>query len=110
MNKEAKDLIAKLIILSPDSRLSAQAALRHPWLVPNTEVIKLSTVLAIDTALMRRFNARRRWTKLRNILSVLKWMKPKLDGKLDFDIDKLVVRNIKKDKLKKCFKRKKSLK
>ena len=110
VTKEAKDLIAKLILLSPNCRLSALAALRHPWLVPNTEVIKLSKVIAIDTALMRRFNARRRWTKLRNVLSVLKWLKPRQDGKLDFDIEKLVVKHIKRNRLKKCFKRKKSLK
>ena len=110
VSEEAKDLIAKLIVLTPEGRLSALSALRHPWLTPNTEIVKLHKMVAIDTALMRRFNARRKWTKLRNILSAIKWMKPKLDGKWDFDIEKLVVKHIKKDRLRKCFKRKKSLK
>ena len=103
-------LITKLIVLTPEGRLNAKSTLRHPWLEPNSETIKLSKVIAIDTALMRRFNARRRWTKLRHILSAIKWMKPKRDGKWDFDIEHLVVKHIRKDRLRKCFKRKKSLK
>jgi calcium-dependent protein kinase len=31
VSKEAKDLIQRMIVVDPDSRISAQDALRHPW-------------------------------------------------------------------------------
>ena len=105
VSTEAKDLISKLLVLTPEKRLGAPSALRHSWLMPNTEVIKLSKVLAIDTALMRRFNARRRWNKLRTIVSVVKWMKR---GMWDYDIEKVASRHVRKNRVKKCLKKKKT--
>ena len=46
-------------------------------------------------------------------MALIKFHKPSTGGedeKFDFEFEKLVIRHIKKNRLKKCFRRKKSLK
>ena len=109
MSSGGLDLIRQLMVLQPDRRISARAALRHPWLEPSTEVVRLTRVIDIDTALMRRFNSRRHWAVLRSLLSWIKLYKPIKEG-AQLDFDSLVIKHIKKNRLKKCFKRKKNVK
>ena len=70
---------------------------------------KLSGDCLIDTALMRRYIARRRWMLLRSVLAMMTLFKPTKQEDLEFE--KIVIKHIKKNRLKKCFqKRRKSLK
>ena len=110
MSSGGLDLIRQLMVLQPDRRISAGAALRHPWLEPSTEVMRLSRVIDIDTALMRRFNSRRHWAVLRSLLSWIKLYKPIKEGGQELEFDSLVIKHIKKNRLKKCFRRKKNVK
>ena len=80
--------------------------MRHQWLEPSTELVRLTRVIDIDTAMMRRFNSRRRWALLRSLLSWLRLYQPIKEG-AQLDFDSLVIRHIKKNRLKKCFKKKK---
>ena len=81
--------------------------MRHPWLEPTKALLTLSKKIKIDTALMRRFNARRRWKKLRNLWNFVKRMRINKERPFDFDVETFAVRHIKKERLKKFFKRKK---
>ena len=85
------------------------SALRHSWLEPSTELMRLARVIDIDTATLRRFNSRRRWALLRSLLTWLRLYKPIKEG-TQLDFDNLVIRHIRKNRLKKCFKKKKNLK
>ena len=85
------------------------SALRHSWLEPSTELMRLARVIDIDTATLRRFNSRRRWALLRSLLTWLRLYKPIKEG-TPLEFDSLVIRHIKKNRLKKCFRRKKNLK
>ena len=48
ISKEAKDLITKLLELNPDKRISAEAALNHPWFTNNKIKEKLLDISAED--------------------------------------------------------------
>ena len=75
--------------------------------------VKLSKEITIDTSLMRRYNARRYWTMLRNVMTLVKLYKPsQTEGveKKDIEFETLIMKHIKKNRLKKCFNRKRSLK
>lgn len=58
MGYVAKDLIAKLLVVDPTKRLTADAVLKHPWIIGDVTPRKgLPTV----TAKIKEFNARRKW-------------------------------------------------
>ena len=86
-------------------------SLQQNTLTENHFIVKMSGNLLIDTTLMRRYNARRHWTVLRSVVTMISLHKPSLiksGGELEFE--NIVIRHIKKNRLKKCFRRKKSLK
>lgn len=53
VSNEAKDLISKLLLVEPSKRLTAQEALRHPWLSGAAPSTQLSANLNIFTSLKR---------------------------------------------------------
>ncbi|KAJ8598221.1 hypothetical protein CTAYLR_005529 [Chrysophaeum taylorii] len=60
VSDDAKDLIRKMLVVNPDSRLTADQALRHPWfLVGDHELISRNLTSTLDT--MKKFNARRKF-------------------------------------------------
>lgn len=74
-------------------------------------VVRMSKEINIDTALLRRYNARRRWTLLRTVMTLIKLVRPAATtGAANTDnleFEKLVIKHIKKTRLKKCFRKKK---
>lgn len=52
MSEDAKDLIRKLLVLSPAGRLSAQQALLHPWFCNSSATTdsELSIAAAVDVS------------------------------------------------------------
>mmetsp|Transcript_3304 Transcript_3304/g.12722 ORF Transcript_3304/g.12722 Transcript_3304/m.12722 type:complete len:502 (+) Transcript_3304:339-1844(+) len=60
VSDDAKDLIRKMLVVNPESRLSADQALRHPWfLVGDHELISRNLTTTLET--MKKFNARRKF-------------------------------------------------
>lgn len=60
VSDEAKDLISKMLTLDPKKRITADEALRHPWLkVPNTALEARN--LDSNLAELRKFNASRKF-------------------------------------------------
>ena len=78
---QAKEFITSLLSSRPGKRMSAREALNHPWLVGKEE-----TTPVLDTYMMRRYLARRRWIKA--IMAVravgrIKWMTSSSDRSMD---------------------------
>lgn len=59
-------------------RLTAQSALRHPWLINSA----LSTELHMTKVKLKRYVIRKRWIKAVNTIIALKRMGAKLDVQL----------------------------
>ena len=103
-------LYPRLLVLTPTKRLSAKAAMKHLWMTP-AETLELSKVTPLETSLMRKFLARRRWKMLRISMQAIRMMKggdttePGLVCGL-FPVDNILLYHVKKAKLKKCFRRK----
>jgi len=59
VSPEAKDLISKLMTVDPDKRLTARAALRHPWFLAEPDyLVKHHLEKNLDE--LKRWNARRK--------------------------------------------------
>lgn len=59
VSNEAKDLVRKLLEYNPDKRISAAAALQHPWIVnvaPTNTVSKTVAKKTLDN--LKNFRAR----------------------------------------------------
>ena len=98
-------------MLPPNKRLTAKAAQNHPWMTPDAETIELSKVTPLETSLMRRFLARRRWRMLRLATQAIQKMKTGDNNNKEFacgifPVDNILLYHVKKDKLKKCFRKK----
>jgi len=78
LSEDACDLANNLLVVRPGDRLSAEEALRHPWLQgaqylqKRFPARKESPVL--DTAKMRSWLARRRWLKAGTVLRAIQRM------------------------------------
>ena len=100
-----------MLVLTPTRRLTAKAALNDPWMTPDTETIELSKVTPLETSLMRKFLARRRWKMLKIAMQAIKMMKTGENNNPEFacglfPVDNILLYHAKKAKLKKCFRRK----
>lgn len=62
--KAAKDLIKKMICLSPEKRISIEDALKHPWLAEESSDANLAVGQNGVRNVMKEFNARRAVLKL----------------------------------------------
>ena len=75
------------------------------------ETIELSKQSSLETSLVRKFLARRRWRVLKIAMQAIKTMKtgennnPELACGI-FPVDNILLYHTKKTKLKKCFRRK----
>ena len=63
-------MIPRLIVLSPAKRLSARAALSQPWLSPDEKTVALSKCTKVETSMMRKYLARKRWKLIKD---TIKW-------------------------------------
>lgn len=79
VSPEAKDLIAKLLVVNPLERLTATQALYHPWFLTDEE--RLAT-LTLDSAQaeMRKFQAKKRFKKGVNAIRAINRMKNLFGG------------------------------
>ena len=79
VSPEAKDLIAKLLVVNPLERLTATQALHHPWFLTDEE--RLAT-LTLDSAQaeMRKFQAKKRFKKGVNAIRAINRMKNLFGG------------------------------
>ena len=59
ISKEAKDLIAGLLTVDPDRRLSAEKALQNPWITGSDEMLD-GKDLGVNLEQFRRYNAKRK--------------------------------------------------
>ena len=59
ISREAKDLIAGLLTVDPDKRLSAEGALRSPWITGSDEMLA-GKDLGVNLDQFRRYNAKRK--------------------------------------------------
>ncbi len=71
---EAKDLIAKLLVVNPLERLTAAQALAHPWLTSDEDKL---AACALDGAKaeLRKFQAKKRFKKGVNAIKAINRMK-----------------------------------
>lgn len=63
MSRSAKDLISKLLVVDPSKRLTAEAALRHPWI---DAPLQNDATLHLTKENMRRMQRKRKfkvWSK-----------------------------------------------
>ncbi|KAL9181891.1 hypothetical protein ACHAXT_012234 [Thalassiosira profunda] len=60
VTEEAKDLIRSLLVVDPQKRMSAAAALEHPWMQVEAENLRRSSLLN-NLENMRQFNYRRKF-------------------------------------------------
>ena len=63
-------LTSRLLVLSPAKRLTAREALTHPWLSPDEKTVALSSCTKVETAMMRKYLARKRWKLIKD---TIKW-------------------------------------
>jgi serine/threonine protein kinase len=79
VSEEAKDLIAKLLVVNPLERLTAEQALQHPWLTTDEERL---AALALDGAKaeLKKFQAKKRFKKGVNAIKAINRMKNILGG------------------------------
>lgn len=75
VSEDAIDLIKKMLVVNPDSRLTAHQALRHPWfLVGDHELISRNLTSTLDT--MKKFNARRKFRgTVHSIMLTRQWQR-----------------------------------
>eukprot|EP01083_Nonionella_stella_P091993 257333_1 len=59
ISKEAKDLIASMLNTEPDRRISANDALRNPWITGRDEDLE-SQDLAVNLGAFKKYNAKRK--------------------------------------------------
>ncbi|GFH46717.1 myosin light chain kinase [Chaetoceros tenuissimus] len=59
ISKEAKDLIAGLLTVDPDRRMSAEKALENPWITGSDEMLD-GKDLGVNLEQFRRYNAKRK--------------------------------------------------
>jgi len=67
VSRQAKDLVRALLVVDPSLRLSAKQCLTHSWLesVSGSDS-SISELRRLETQAMRRWLARRRWTRVYN--------------------------------------------
>lgn len=70
LSAQIKQLIKRLLVLSPAKRLSARETLSHPWLSPDEKTVELSKCTKVETTMMRKYLARKRWKLLKD---TIKW-------------------------------------
>lgn len=71
VSKSAIGCISKLLTLDPTKRLSAAQCLEHQWLTTTY----LDTLKSLETALIRKYLARRRWQRWFNAIKAMNRMK-----------------------------------
>jgi len=84
LSEDACDLVNNLLVVRPGDRLSAEEALRHPWLQGAQYLLKRFPARkespVLDTARMRSWLARRRWLKAGTVLRALQRMAKFVDS------------------------------
>merc|ERR1719319_103501 len=75
VSPQAIQLIQSLLVLDPRARLSSGGALRHQWLTLSVETARLTRDSKIETALLRRHNARFHWGRLRYAIIALRCLR-----------------------------------
>ncbi|KAJ6643940.1 Myosin light chain kinase, smooth muscle [Pseudolycoriella hygida] len=75
VSDNAKDFIRNLLIKDGQKRLSAAAALQHPWLIHSA----LNTELSVTKTKLKRYVIKKRWIKAVNTIIALRRMGAKLD-------------------------------
>ncbi|CAM9801419.1 unnamed protein product, partial [Sphacelaria rigidula] len=65
----AKDLISRMLTVDPDERITADQALRHPWVMSGDDELAESQ-LGESLQRMRVFNARRKFKSAINSIMV----------------------------------------
>jgi len=70
ISQEAKDIIAKMLTVDKNDRITAKNALRHPWLRSSDDVLG-ATDLRENLAEMQKFNAKRRLKKGVQVVKIL---------------------------------------
>jgi calcium/calmodulin-dependent protein kinase I len=79
VSAEAKDLIAKLLVVNPLERLTAEQALAHPWLTTDEDRLA-GLALASAQAQLRSFQAKKRFKKGVNAIKAINRMKNLFGG------------------------------
>jgi calcium/calmodulin-dependent protein kinase I len=70
VSDDAKDLVKRLLILNPDERITASAAVRHKWLKASKDRLSM-IVLQGTSQRLKTFNAR---MKLRSAMIAVDWV------------------------------------
>lgn len=69
VSEDAKDLISKLLVTKADDRLSARAALQHPWILAHEQALQKQ--LSGASSRLKQYNAR---MKLRSAMIAVDWV------------------------------------
>ena len=70
VSREAKDIVRALIVVEPSKRMSGKESENHAWLgmADRNSKSAITEVRRLETQAMRRWLARRRWTRAFNIV------------------------------------------
>ena len=70
VSRAAKDMVRAILVVEPDKRITAKSCEDHDWLAAEESKTNqsLSEVRRLETQAMRRWLARRRWTRAFNIV------------------------------------------
>jgi len=109
VSNSSKELIKKLLVLIPSKRLTAKAVLAHPWLAFDHKTAELGRVTRLETSRMRSHLARWRWMVIRRSIQAMRVFinvsHESEISKMFLDSDNPLLFQLKKNKLKKCFRR-----
>ena len=69
-SQAVRKLITSLLIVDPNSRLTADQCLHHKWLSSPRKLAHRQTLVELETSFMKKCLARRRWHRAMNAFQV----------------------------------------
>ncbi len=79
ISDEAKDFIARLLVVDQNNRMSADEALKHPWLAQSPRSFK-NRIMPVNSRGLNRVMSRLKWQKCTNVILAVSRFKQSLSS------------------------------